>query len=83
MRDNLRVTLLSLRDLILTDAGYIERFRPTLEHMIRDPSPSVRSCVAGTLRAVASRDPALGISLFKAMDLSEDLLLATERGRKL
>ena len=64
-------------DLILSDATYVERFRPTLDRMIRDPSASVLSCVAETLRAVAYRDPALGMLLFRGMNLSEDRLLAT------
>ena len=67
----------AIRDLILSDATYIERFRPTLDLMIRDRSAAVLSCVAGTLRAVACHDAALGISLFRNMDLSEDRLLAT------
>ena len=64
-------------DLILSDATYVERFRPTLDRMIRDPSASVLSCVAGALRAVAYRDPALGMLLFRDMSLSEERLLAT------
>ena len=67
----------AIRDLILSNAAYIDRFRPTLDLMIRDRSAAVLSCVAGTLRAVAYHDPALGISLFRNMDLSEDRLLAT------
>ena len=45
--------------------------------MIQDWSAAVLSCVAGTLRAVAYHDPALGIPLFQSMSLSEDRLLAT------
>ena len=67
----------AIRDLILRDAAYVERFRPTLNRLIRDPSASVLSCVAGTLRAVAYRDPALGMSLFLRMNIPEDRLLAT------
>ncbi len=67
----------AIRDLILVDAAYIDRFRPTLDRMVCDGSACVRSCVAGTLRAVAYRDPVLGRFLFKSMDLSEDRLLAT------
>ena len=58
----------AIRDLILNDAAYIDRFRATLDQMIRDPSASVLSCVAGTLRATAYRDPVLGLSLFQNMD---------------
>ena len=64
-------------DLILRDAAYVERFRPTLDRLVRDPSASVLSCVAGTLRAVAYRDSALGMLLLRRMNLSEDRLLAT------
>ena len=64
-------------DLILRDAAYVERFRPTLDRLVRDPSASVLSCVAGMLRAVAYRDSALGMLLFRRMNLSEDRLLAT------
>ena len=67
----------AVRDLVLKDAAYVERFRGTLDRMVRDPSVAVRSCVAGTLRAVAFRDRALGLSLFLNMDMSEDRLLAT------
>ena len=68
---------LAIRDLILRDATYIEHFRPTLDRMIRDPNAAVLSCVAGTLRAVAYHDPALGIRLFPSMNFSEEALLAT------
>ena len=73
----------AIRDLIIMDAVYVERFRAKLDRMIRDPSASVRSCVAGTVRAVAHRDPALGMALFLRMDLSEDRLLATDHVCKL
>ena len=67
----------AVRDLILADAACIARLRPTLELMIRDRSAAVCSCVAGTLRAVSFHDPALGMALFRGMNLSEDRLLAT------
>ena len=67
----------AIGDLILSDAACIERFRPTLDRMIRDRSAAVLSCVVGTLRAVSCHDPALGMSLFLNMNLSEDRLLAT------
>ena len=67
----------AIRNLILTDPAYIDRFRPTLDLMIRDRSAAVLSCVGGTLQAVASHDRALGMRLFKSMDLTEDGLLAT------
>ena len=67
----------AIGDLILSDAACIERFRPTLDRMIRDRSAAVLSCVAGTLRAVSCHDPALGMLLFRDMNLPEDRLLAT------
>ena len=67
----------AVRNLILHDAAYVERFRDILDRMLLDPRASVLSCVAGALRAVAYRDPALGMSLFLCMNLSEDGLLAT------
>ena len=68
---------IAVRDLILRDATYVESFRSTLDRVIRDPSASVLSCVAGTLRAVAYHDHALGMSLFLDLNLPEDRLLAT------
>ena len=67
----------AIRDLIFSDATYIKRFHPTFDRMIQDRSAAVLSCVAGTLCAVSYRDPALSMSLFLNMNLSEDLLLAT------
>ena len=67
----------AVRDLILKDTGYIDRFRDTLDRMIRDPSAAVLSCVAGTLRAIASHDVELSIQLFLRMNLTVDRLLAT------
>ena len=68
---------IAISNLILHDATYVERFRPTLDGMVRDPSAAVLSCVASTLRAVAYRAPTLGLRLFLGMSLSEDRLLAT------
>ena len=67
----------AIRDLVLSDAACIERFRPTLDRMIQDRSAAVLSCVVGTLRAVSYHDPALGMLLFRGMNRSEDRLLAT------
>ena len=67
----------AIQRLILTDASYIQLFRPSIDRMIGDPSAAVRSCVAGVLRAVAFHDAELGMSLFQSMNLSEDRLLAT------
>ena len=71
----------AIQKLIFNDVVSTKRLRPTLDRMIRDRSAAVLSCVAGTLRAVAYHDPALGMSLFRNMDLSEDRLLATPHVR--
>lgn len=65
--------------LIIEDAAYISRFRVTLDRLIRDPSASVRACAAAAIRAVADRDPDLGMTLFNRLDLSEDRLLASSQ----
>ncbi len=67
----------AIRDLILGDSTYVDRFQPTLAMMIRDPSPAVLSRVAGAVDVVAFNDVSLGMSLFRGMNLSEDRLLAT------
>lgn len=67
----------AIQRLIVSDAAYVERFRPTIERMIRDPHPAVLSCVAGVIRAIWHHDPDLGMRLFKSMDLTEPRLLAT------
>ena len=68
----------AIQKLILADVAYIDKFRPTLDRMIRDPSVAVRSCVAGTLRAIGCHDSRLALMLFAGMDLSEDALLGTQ-----
>ena len=65
----------AVRRLVARDAGYLKRFRTTLERLIRDPSASVRACAVGTLREVGEHDPALGMKLFLDVNLSEDGLL--------
>ena len=67
----------AIQNLIVQDSTYLQRFETTLLHMIEDPSASVLSCVAGTLRAVAYHNMPLALSLFGRMNLSEDRLLAT------
>ena len=65
----------AIRRLIVQDAGYIARFKVTLDRLMRDPSASVRARAAGALRAIADRDAALGMTLFNRMELAEDALL--------
>ena len=67
----------AMRDLLWRDAAYLPRFRDALKRMVRDPSTSVRSCVAGALRAVAFHDAPLALALFRSMDTVDDRLLAT------
>jgi hypothetical protein len=68
----------AMRDLIWRDAAYVPRFRDALERMVRDPSTCVRSCVAGTLRAVAYHDAGFALALFGRINAGEDeRLLAT------
>ena len=67
----------AIQDLIISNAGYFARFGPVFNKIIHDPSAAVRSCVAGTLRAVWHHDATLGAALFERMDLAEDGLLAT------
>ena len=68
---------LAVRNLILHDAEYVGRLRPTLDRMVRDPNAAVLACVVVALRAVAYHDPALGVQLFRSMDVYEEGLLAT------
>ncbi len=63
--------------LIASDAEYVDRFRPSIEQMIRDPHPAVLSCVAGVIRAIWHHDPEYGMRLFRNMDLSDTRLLVT------
>jgi hypothetical protein len=67
----------ALQALILEDAGYIERFRPTLERIVQDKSICVRSCVAAVLCAVANYNKPLALELFIKMDISDERLLGT------
>ena len=67
----------AMHRLIVSDAECVERFRSTIERMIRDPHAAVLSCVAGVISAIWHHDPEFGMRLFKSMDLSETRLLAT------
>lgn len=68
----------AIRDLMLSDAAYIARFRTTLDRLVSDKSISVRSCVASTLLAVTSHDTPLALELFTKLDAADDRLLATQ-----
>lgn len=67
----------AMQRLIVSDAAYVERFRPTIDRTIRDPHPAVLSCVAGLVGAIWYHDPDFGLTLFDSMDLSESQLLPT------
>lgn len=73
---------LAIHKLILADPSYIARLRSTMEGMIRDPSAAVLSWSAAVIGAVATHDPALGMSLFLAADLFDDHLLDTTHVRR-
>ena len=72
---------IAITRLIRRDADYIDRFRPTLEQMVRDRSPGVLSWVAETLRVVGFHNPALGVRLFLNLNVSDVRLLATRHVR--
>jgi hypothetical protein len=66
----------AIRDLILKDVDYLDRFRDTLNRMVQDKSTAVLSCVASTLRAVARHDTALALALFQKINISDERFLA-------
>lgn len=67
----------AIRNLILRDAGYITRFRSTLDRLVIDQSLSVRSCTASTLLALARHDVPLALQLFKRLAATDERLLHT------
>jgi len=67
----------AIRSLIVIDAGYVARFRPTLDRLVGDKSTSVRAWVASTLIAVARHDTPLALKLFSKLAVADDRLLAT------
>lgn len=69
----------AIRQLIWRDAAYLPHFRDSLERMVQDASTCVRSCVVGTLDAVACHDAPLALALFGRMHIDDDRLLATPR----
>ena len=68
---------MAILQLILADPSNLERFRGTLESMVKDPSSAVLSCVAGIFEAVAITDPEEAVALFLTMDVPTEELLAT------
>jgi hypothetical protein len=67
----------AIQNLIVKDVGYIDRFYQALGRMVKDKSLCVRSCVVGTLYAVAYYNQPLALELFTKMDASDDRLLGT------
>ena len=71
----------AIRDLIWSDASYIDRFRATIKQLVNDRSLAVRSCVSSTLLAIINHDPKFALEQF--LKLTEprsrlyDCLLAT------
>ena len=53
-----------IRDLILRDASYIERFRSTVERLVNDKSVAVRACASSTLLAIINHDPEFALEHF-------------------
>ena len=72
---------IAISRLIRHDPDYIERLRPTLERMVRDPSPGVLAWVAETLRLVAAHDPEFAMRLFLQLNIPDERLLATRHVR--
>ena len=73
----------AIRDLILRDSSYIERFRSTIERLVNDNSVSVRACASSTLLATVNHDSDFALGQFLRLveprdnPTSDDLLLAT------
>ena len=54
----------AIRDLILRDSSYIERFRPTVERLVNDKSLAVRACASSTLLAIINQDSEFAVGQF-------------------
>lgn len=73
----------AIRDLILRDSSYIERFRPTVERLVNDKSLAVRACASSTLLAIINQDLEFAVGQFLRLvetrdsQTSDDRLLAT------
>lgn len=72
-----------IRNLILRDASYIERFRPTVERLVNDRSVAVRACAGLTLLAIINHDSKFALEQFlrlaepRGSQIDDDLLLVT------
>ena len=73
----------AIRDLILRDSSYIERFRSTIERLVNDNSVSVRACASSTLLATINHDSDFALGQFLRLveprtdPTSDDRLLTT------
>ena len=73
----------AIRVLILCNASYIERFRPTIERLVNDKSVAVRACASSTLLAVINHDSEFALEQFLRLaapqgnQIDDDYLLAT------
>ncbi len=68
----------AIAELIFHDPTRLTSLRPALERLARDPSVSVRCCLASALTAALRYDRDLAVRLFlMASDIDEDRLFAT------
>ena len=74
----------AIRDLILRDASYIERFRSTIKRLVKDKSLAVRERVSSTVLAIADHDWEFALEQFLRLieprdsKTEDDRLLATQ-----
>ena len=73
----------AIRDLILRDSSYIERFHSTVERLVNDKSLAVRACACSILLATISQDSEFALGQFLRLvelqdgQTNDDRLLAT------
>ena len=74
----------AIRDLILRDPSYIERFRSTVERLVKDKSLAVRERVSSTVLVIANHDWEIALEQFLRLikprdsQTEDDRLLATQ-----
>lgn len=65
----------TIRDLLINDASYLDKFFTTIDKLVRDSSLAVRSCTATTLLAVDRQNPELALKwAVELLDADERLL---------
>ena len=73
----------AIRDLILHDTSYINRFRVTIERLVNDKSVAVRACASSTLLAIINHASEFAIGQFlrlvgpRGNQTDDDRLLVT------